>query len=167
MRKTEGSTPTPEILRALRAGLDYIECPKCHEERPRKSFVTFGVAKGECQVCRDRLCRKLYMQRKRAKEATAEQYAVKAEVRESRARSAEVQAMIKMLKSRYLQVTAITRTRIRLMELNEKPNKKTENALAARRALLAKYDKAYNSQIQMVHMGFPPIDIVDMVVDVG
>jgi len=67
------------------------------------------------------------------------------------------------LRSKFLQLTSITRQRIRAMEQSGNPTPKTEKALAKRYELLARYEKAYARQQELLLEGTTPPDLVDMV----
>jgi len=69
----------------------------------------------------------------------------------------------RQLRSHFLRITSVTRARIAAMERRVDPSPRTLKALEARKAILARYEQALAQQLDMVRLGLPPGDIMDMV----
>jgi hypothetical protein len=61
------------------------------------------------------------------------------------------------------QAVSVTKQRIKIMERNLAPPPKTQKAIAVRKALLGKYERAYTEQCAMLEAGIEPPNIHDLV----
>ena len=134
-------------------------CPKCLEQKPFRSFEKGPELFSTCYECRRREADALRKRR-------AKQYAAalaKAVMNTSMREAARVKEENARLRSRFLRLTSTTRARIAAMERRVAPTQKTLKALEARRAILRRFEYALAQQLDMVRLGLPPGDIMDMV----
>ena len=67
------------------------------------------------------------------------------------------------LQHMFNQAVMVTKQRIRLMELIKEPKAKTLKAITVRKALLARYERAYKEQLEMLAAGIVAPHIRDMI----
>lgn len=138
-------------------------CPSCKVNRTVGHFFSKGRYKHTCRVCRHREAAKLSARARREKSGLMTKLELKQMRTTSLFNGLRMDAALKHIKTVYLQETAVTRTRIRAMEGVENPKRKTEKALNKRISLLARYDRAYAKQVEMVKNKLPPPSIRDMI----
>ena len=138
-----------------------MQCPICQVDYPMEHFVVYNAPKGMCRKCRAREVARKCMRRKRGIEQVLAGY----EKRISRRVTSEATTLRLMrgrvLKSRFLKVTAVTRTRIK--QLQGKIHPRSVTALKVRERLLARYEHAYKEQVELLNAGFMPDDIMEYV----
>lgn len=134
-------------------------CPQCHEDRPFRSFESGAQLFAICQPCRRREADRLRKRRQTAGKGAHDQ----AKARAHTLKLLKLEKARKRLRTAFLRLTAVTRHRIAAMERKVDPTEKTLKALAARKDILRRYERALLQQFDMLDLGLPPGDIQDMV----
>lgn len=143
-------------------------CPNCEEEYPATHFRLRNDPVTKCRACRRRDSTKKNMRKKRAlfkmlgvKQVRAEALKTAMDYNAAIARASDAAQWRKVLKKRFNAVTGIIRTRIKTMEYNPHPSKRTLHALDIRKQQLARYEAAYAQQLELVAMDRSPRDILE------
>lgn len=139
-------------------------CPICGEEKPRRDFRIYDTPIRECRACRHRArarVRSAFIRRSQSMD-------VKLKARDKRLtemhRSQDKEAVIRMLRSAFLRVTATTRNRLNTMrKLTPSPHR--AKAIQKREDILRRYEAALEKQIEQVNRGWQVRNIQDLVVE--
>ena len=143
-------------------------CPTCNLHKTESNFMLRSRRVPTCKRCRRRESNRKWALQSRQKQRLIANLAL----RRNREDAAYAQLRAKMLynplKSRYLKLTSVCRSRIKQMEAKQQeqvqtlsPQRtKTDKALIQRRQELALYTAAYKRQIEMADAGYVVPDIL-------
>lgn len=142
---------------------DTFICSDCGVSAPRREGRVYDRWVGTCRACRARECGRNHMRCKRENDKLKAVLVGRSLRLTTISKEAAIEDHLRLIGSAYLKATAVTRTRIRLMEKVENPKRKTLKALVVRRALLDKYSEAYQQQQATVRAGGKIVHIQDMI----
>lgn len=135
--------------------VDTWACCVCGEEKLRNEFRVRGSVgvRGECRACRKKM-----QDRQRSKDQSYTQALKKKLVARSTSLTKQwgqlvMKEKLALVKSNFLKASAVTRTRIRIMENLKNGNERTQKAIARRKLLLEKMETQYAENLMAVREG--------------
>lgn len=139
---------------------DLRTCPTCGQVRPRKHFVnqrTYTIHKS-CRACRNRANTRARNHRMRAKDRHMRP--LRSSITKQQQQDAHVAERIFQIQ--FNRAVYPHKTRVRIMQ-EKKISQKTIEAIEVRQMLIARYERAYEAQKDMLAQGLIPKNIHDMV----
>lgn len=138
-------------------------CTTCFQEYPDRDFITKNKPHDECKKCIARERARKGMKKLRAKNAYLSRLQTTQNRLTERQATLTAKYTQKSLQTAFLRAVAVTKQRIRVMELVAEPKAKTILAITVRKALLGRYKEAYEEQLRMLEAGVFIPNIHDLV----